>query len=120
MQVRLFKGRLNRARYFGYTVGLYVGLGLAIYPIQYIELLGYQGLTDLLACLSIIIFFLLSINLVVLRFHDLGKDWENLFLLLIPVYNIIIAFELLGKRGETGPNRFGDDPLAFEIRRINS
>jgi len=46
------------------------------------------------------------------RLHDLERPGAHYWLLLIPVYNIYLALVLLFKRGTSGPNRYGDDPLA--------
>jgi uncharacterized membrane protein YhaH (DUF805 family) len=46
------------------------------------------------------------------RLHDLEPPGAHYWLLLIPFYNMYLALVLLFKRGTSGPNRYGEDPLA--------
>ena len=50
--------------------------------------------------------------LVIRRWHDLGKSGWFTLLLLIPLVNLIVAIYLWVKKGDEGPNQYGDDPLA--------
>ena len=50
-------------------------------------------------------------TLVVKRFHDLGKSGKWWFAMLVPIWNIHLAFGLLMERGTMGPNIYGEDPL---------
>src|SRR5919202_2724167 len=68
---------------------------------------------------ALLVFYLLSLAGVVAtafeavkRLHDLERPGAHYWLLLIPFYNIYLALVLLFKRGTTGPNRYGDEPLA--------
>ena len=49
---------------------------------------------------------------VVKRLHDLDRPGTHYWYLLIPFYNIYLGLLLLFKRGTSGCNQYGDDPLA--------
>jgi uncharacterized membrane protein YhaH (DUF805 family) len=49
---------------------------------------------------------------VVKRLHDLNRLGTQYWYLLIPFYNLYLSLLLLFKRGTSGPNQYGDDPLA--------
>ena len=51
---------------------------------------------------------------VVRRFHDMGNPGAHFWLLIIPFYNIIVGVRLIFKRGQSGPNQFGVDPLSAD------
>jgi uncharacterized membrane protein YhaH (DUF805 family) len=53
-----------------------------------------------------------SVCISIKRFHDLGKPGIHFLLLFIPLYNIYLGLVLLFKKGETGANAYGEDPLA--------
>ncbi len=46
------------------------------------------------------------------RLHDLGRPGWHLLGAMIPIYNIILGFQLLFEKGTIGPNAYGPDPLA--------
>jgi uncharacterized membrane protein YhaH (DUF805 family) len=46
------------------------------------------------------------------RFHDLGLSGWAILWLLVPVIQFYYVYLLLFKRGQSGENRFGPDPLA--------
>jgi hypothetical protein len=51
------------------------------------------------------------------RLHDLDRSGAHYWLLLVPLYNIYLALLLLFKKGTTGPNRFGPDPLQSALEQ---
>ncbi len=51
------------------------------------------------------------------RFHDIGKSskWTWVFFFsgsIIPILQIVMYIYLFAKKGQVGPNQYGDDPLA--------
>ncbi len=63
----------------------------------------------------LILYIYIEVCLTVRRFHDLDRSGGDYFLLLVPLYNIFVAFELQFKKGTVGPNRFGADPLQPDL-----
>ena len=58
-----------------------------------------------------ILFALPCLLLVIRRLHDIGRSGWWWLLVFIPFVNFIMGIYLMCKKGETGPNRFGPDPL---------
>jgi uncharacterized membrane protein YhaH (DUF805 family) len=52
-------------------------------------------------------FALLMAWFTVKRFHDMNRSGWSYFLLLIPLFNIYVGFQLLLVKGTDGPNRYG-------------
>lgn len=62
---------------------------------------------------SAIIVILLSL-VFVKRFHDLNRPGTHFWLMVIPVYSTYLWLLLIFKRGTTGFNKYGADPLLKE------
>jgi len=114
-----FDGRLNRLKYFLILLIVNV-VAYAIYFILGI-LLGTSGSETgaTMATASGMVGFIVGILAavvcafaVVKRLHDIERPGAHFWLLLIPIYNIILALILLFKKGTAGKNKFGKDPLA--------
>ena len=115
------KGRINRAKYF--TIGLISGTVIYVPIILFIVLypdVSYKGsieflFTDLISILLLIcyllIFVIIGICLNIKRIHDLDLPGTRLWLLFVPIYNIYLGFILQFKKGTTGANKFGKDPI---------
>jgi uncharacterized membrane protein YhaH (DUF805 family) len=110
------QGRLNRAKYFWRTLVIGVSTDIVTFLVGFL-LGGIMGENAEPAAL--ILGYLLSVvGAVVIaceavkRLHDLDRPGAHYWLLLIPFYNIYLVLVLLFKRGTSGPNRYGDDPLA--------
>jgi uncharacterized membrane protein YhaH (DUF805 family) len=110
------QGRLNRAKYFWRTLLIGIGVNIVAFVVAFL-LGGIIGETVEPA--TLLISYLLGLAAavviafeVVKRLHDLERPGAHYWLLLIPFYNIYLALVLLFKRGTSGPNRYGDDPLA--------
>ena len=58
-----------------------------------------------------ILFALPCLLLVIRRLHDIGRSGWWWLLVFIPFVNFIMGIYLMSQKGETGPNRFGPDPL---------
>ena len=65
---------------------------------------------DLLSILYPVAFVLLIFNYIK-RFHDLKYSGGMCFLLVIPIVNLILLFDLFFWKGTQGPNKYGEDPL---------
>ncbi|WP_316670398.1 DUF805 domain-containing protein [uncultured Propionibacterium sp.] len=46
------------------------------------------------------------------RLHDTGRSAAWLFLLLLPIIGAIVVLVLCAMEGQSGPNQYGDDPVA--------
>ena len=108
------EGRANRAWYFWHVllddfaiatmvilllvVGVAAGSALVLLPTLGVVLAGAWA----------------AIAVTVKRFHDLDRPGWHWFLLFIPLYNIVLGFQLVFQKGTLGPNRYGRDPLQIE------
>lgn len=98
-----WSGRMNRAKYIGYSICASIIAGVIMYFIRSIP--AVSGVVYLLLVV-------VSSMFVVKRFHDIEKPGWYLWLLLIPFYNIYLTIILLFKKGTTGLNAYGVDSLA--------
>jgi len=97
-----YEGRLNRAKYIGYSLATtLVALVIAVL------LHSLPALGGIIYLLSAVV----NSTFVVRRFHDIEKPGWWFWLLLIPFYNIYLVILLIFKKGTTGSNNFGVDPL---------
>lgn len=95
-----FEGRLNRARYFWtmFTIGI----------TAYLVLIFCPSLANTVVLLTPVITFFPVIK----RLHDMNKSGGFALLMFFPLLNLVLGLILLFKKGTTGVNRYGDDPLA--------
>ena len=115
-----FKGRLNRARYFWYEIG--VGLILIITTLVFIGFFGFvkiaggDALDIVFAILFIIriVLFAYYVSFTIRRLKDLDKSRWLLLLMFIPFVNVGFHIYLIFFKGTKGPNKYGPDPLEFE------
>lgn len=110
------EGRINRALYIFGIVSLKIFLLCTLYFFIYVG--GLLGLTgeygvSLLILLGIINFYVVIV-MAIKRFHDLGLPGLSIFLLLIPIINILVFLQLLAIKGNVGKNKYGEDPLKKE------
>jgi len=109
-------GRLNRARYVVRCVAIGVLAEMAAFLSGL--LLGVslgEGAEPVAAILGALIGLAGTVVMafeVVKRLHDLDQPGTHYWYLLIPFYNIYLGLLLLFKRGTSGRNQYGDDPLA--------
>lgn len=113
-----FKGRLNRLKYF--LILLIVNV--IMYAIYFVlgMLLGTSaadaetgaGLAGMIGFIVSIIAAVVCAFAVVKRLHDIERPGAHFWMLLIPVYNIILLLILFFKKGTAGKNKYGPDPLA--------
>ena len=106
-------GRVNRAKYFGMVLVISVGTQVLAFAAG--VGIGVGGGSEQIAgVLGLVIGILGAFTVavqVVKRLHDIGKPGAHYWLLLIPIYNIYLGLVLLFKKGNEGPNEYGDDPL---------
>ncbi|WP_416390123.1 DUF805 domain-containing protein [Tepidibacter hydrothermalis] len=102
-----FEGRINRGRYFGYSLLINFIIMFLWYAMDYTQstFLLYVYIA------SAIIVSIINICLIVKRLHDIERAGTHYFLLLIPLYNIYLHLVLLLKKGTNGPNQYGENPL---------
>ena len=99
----LFKGRISRSEFaWSYFMLVIINI-VALVSLS-------QDDWGLIFIVSTVIGFI-NASLIFQRLHDLGRPGHHYLLTLIPIYNIIfILFDLCGKEGQLGKNKYGDDP----------
>lgn len=104
-----FGGRLNRMRYFMRVLPVYLLAGAVSSVVEQFFWIGLLYFPILWATLS----------LISRRSHDMGyRPWLLMILSFIPILGLATTVYLLIMKGDSGPNRFGPDPLEqpFDIR----
>lgn len=71
----------------------------------------YQDIIWIFFMLGILLFLISELSSTVRRLHDLNKSGLNYFFFFIPFYNIYLWLALYLKKGTTGNNSFGRDPI---------
>ena len=108
------QGRLNRKPYILRGLFLWI-LSLVTSGVMDVTSESDSLVMNLLSLVVFVLFIALgvaSIMLVIRRWHDLGKSGWFTLLLFIPLVNLFVALYLWVKKGDEGPNEYGDDPLA--------
>lgn len=100
-----FGGRAARAEYW-YFVLFNILLSLAVGIIDADSGVGVaSGVAGLVT-------FLPSLAVSVRRLHDTDRSGWWTLIILVPLVGVVLWIVWLASRGTTGPNRFGQDPLA--------
>ena len=117
-----FRGRIHRARFWRIKIGvllanvffnIWVALqhghdSLQHYPLTTGGWILVGGIV-LVGVVSLVV----SVAADVKRYHDLDKSGWWVLILLVPVVGFVwFLIECGFKRGTSGPNRFGPDPLS--------
>lgn len=103
-----FDGRINRAKYWGYSIVLVLGMivicGLGMF---------FAGEMGLWSSYAIALLFVVwpSLALGVKRCHDRNRSGWFMIVSLIPIVSIWYLVEIGFLRGTDGPNDYGEDPL---------
>ena len=116
-----FEGRTSRAPYWYVQLAIIIVQG-AIFAFMYDRIvrpamyssyaLAEAAMEMNFMWLLLIPFYLIGLAVAVKRCHDHDKSGWWLLLGLVPVIGpIVLLVELGFRRGTTGPNRFGPDPL---------
>lgn len=105
------EGRLNRLRYFKYTMILFL-ISVAIRIVIGFSTEDFETAFDLTQT-KILTFIMgvAQIMFAIRRLHDLNRSAWFLLITLIPVVNIFFPLYLFFAKGTVGSNRFGADPL---------
>ena len=110
-----YQGRLNRKPYI--LRGLLVGITSSILS----NVMGVMAessslalnLVSLVLLVVVLALCVVSVMLMIRRWHDLGKSGWFSLLLLVPLVNFVVGLYLWVKKGDDGPNQYGEDPLAY-------
>ena len=110
-----YQGRLNRKPYILYSVGIWF-LMLILNVVA--DVLGDSRssvalLVAFALYLAVLALCVPSVMLTIRRWHDLGKSGWFSLLLLVPLVNFVVGLYLWVKKGDDGPNQYGEDPLAY-------
>lgn len=100
-------GRLNRIRYFIYYY--VVNALILVYAGLFTETETFAYVAIITICVAFIYYN--SCVQIIKRLHDLGRPGTHLFMLLIPVYNVYLSLILLFISGDSGTNKYGENPL---------
>ncbi len=113
-----FQGRLNRRSYLLRNLIL-MALGMlfdTILSAIFDNPFHTEALSSLLGSLLNMLLSLpllaSSLSLSIRRLHDMDKSGWYCFILLLPLFNLLLGFCLIFFRGTTGANPYGEDPLA--------
>ena len=106
--------RLNRQRYHQRGIALVVTLQIIFFLLFFVcPEIGIRPPFYLMA-----FFFIPAVvangMLAIRRLHDLDRSGWCGLLLLIPLVNVVIGYEMSYDKGTDGPNRYGPDPLEGE------
>lgn len=108
------KGRLNRKPYIlrGILLGILSSVLSNVMEVMSESDSLVMNLLTLVLFAAIIALCVLSVMLVIRRWHDLGKSGWFTLLLFVPLANLFVGIYLWVKKGDEGPNQYGEDPLA--------
>lgn len=110
-----FKSRSSRSEYW--YPGLFLLLGNTLFGIVdfiiFGETINGQSVPGMqvFALVFSLATFIPSIAVSVRRLHDIERSGWWLFISLVPLFGIILLIYWFCKRGTSGENRFGGDPL---------
>lgn len=102
-----FKGRINRTDYICTLCYLIISVALfGMYAFVSNNIILWAIFSS-----YFLAFIIIPVFITVQRLYDIGRPGTDFMLILIPLYNIYIFFILLIKKGITGLNEYGDDPV---------
>ena len=117
-----FSGRARRAEYWWF--GLFCMLGNVIAGVLDGAIFGFDAVVEpgmaayaapsALGAIFSLAVLLPSLAVTVRRLHDTGRSGWWLLIILIPVIGALVLLYWMIKRGDTGPNDHGPDPIASE------
>lgn len=116
-----FSGRARRAEYWWFT--LFSTIMGIVMQIADGVVFGTKPMTEPMAMPSIgiiygiwtLVILLPSVAVWVRRLHDIGRSGWWWLLLFIPIIGWIVLLYWAVKRGDIGPNAFGDDPIGMAM-----
>lgn len=108
-----FTGRAARSELWWFVLFIFLGNLVFSFLDRMLFGSGMDGQqVSILGALFSLAVFLPSIAVGVRRLHDLDKSGWWYLLILIPLLGALILIFFFVQKGTTGPNRFGEDPLA--------
>lgn len=107
-----FTGRARRAEFWWFA--LFGLLGNLIFGVVDTALFGAD--VSILGSLFSLAILLPNLAVGARRLHDTDRSGWWQLLVFIPVIGILVLIWWWTRPGDTGPNRFGPDPIADEIR----
>lgn len=102
-----FSGRSRRSEYW-FVVLMNVIINVVLSILSIIPYIGV--LFGALASLYSLAILIPSLALAVRRLHDIGKEWYNLFFILIPIAGPILLIVFYCQDSQAGTNKFGENP----------
>ena len=115
------KGRTSRFEFLIIILGVSLLELIVSFSVQTLESeIPFYIYGSTVLYFSVIISFLtalIGIFAVIKRLHDMCEAWYNIFILLIPAYNIVLVFFLLFTPGSKGQNKYGPDPVK-ELKKL--
>ncbi len=108
-----FKGRMNRLKYWLYSIVPMAIMFIAVMPIILTAQEGREAspFFSLLMMVAVVVAMWISLAIQVKRWHDIDQSGWWVLAGMIPYVNIIVLIVLGFVKGTEGANRFGDDPL---------
>lgn len=104
-----FSGRACRSEYWYYVLFLWI-IGI-VASILDLSLHAPTTVYSPFSSIVLIVTLLPSLGVVVRRLHDVNRSGWWYFIVLIPLIGFVVLLIWLCKKGVSGPNRFGHDPL---------
>ena len=100
----VFEGRARRKEYWMFILFnvIFVVLASGINP----ELRGF----DIIIIIYLVAMIIPIISVTVRRMHDIGKSGFWIFIRFVPIIGAIWMLILLCTEGQTGENKYGEDP----------
>jgi uncharacterized membrane protein YhaH (DUF805 family) len=111
------RGRCGRATYFGSQLGILVVVYGVPFSLGFARLLPTGWPATAIWWAVLLLGNTLSALQIVKRLHDLDRPGAHYGLLLIPLYDLYLVLVLFLRKGTSGPNRYGPDPLAARGRQ---
>ncbi len=106
------RGRCRRATYFWSQLGILVVVYGVPFSLGFARLLPTGWPATAIWWAVLLAGNVLSALQIVKRLHDLDRPGAHYGLLLVPVYDLYFVLVLFLKKGTSGANRYGADPLA--------
>jgi len=112
-----FEGRANRAWYFWHQLLDWFVI-VALLTVLIAVGVAAGNMAIILPAMGVVVGGMVAgLAVTVKRLHDIGRPGWHAVGLLVPLYNIYLGLVLLLKRGDQGSNRFGVDPLQYNVHR---
>jgi len=115
---RLFNSRINRGNYFTGHILVVVIMMIMFYIVQ----LFAGGETESASIVDLLVlafFYLYYLSLSIRRLHDLDKSGWHILGMFIPIYNVILGFQMTFSIGVEHTNAYGTTPKGnFNVKAI--